>query len=117
MTQAYESRLNILLSQLLEQQGIVSRSEFIGQGRKDVLVYHQGLAIVLEGSYDKKDAEKDTNKRIEQLSADVGIAVYYPPKFPQELSDGQIKNKLQSSLLSVRVIAPEDVLPSEPINE
>lgn len=109
MTQAYESRLNILLSQLLEQQGIVSRSEFIGKGREDVVVYHQGLAIVLEGSYDKKDAEKDTNKRIEQLTADVGIAVYYPQTFPQELSDTQIKRKLQTGLLSVRVIVPEDI--------
>lgn len=59
MTQAYESRLNIILSQLLEQQGIVSRSEFIGRGRKDIIVYHQGLAIVLEGSYDKLDALND----------------------------------------------------------
>lgn len=109
MTQAYESRLNIILSQLLEQQGIVSRSEFIGKGRKDVVVYHQGLAIVLEGSYDKQDAEKDTNKRIEQLTTDVGIAVNYPQTFPQELSDQQIKSKLQTSPLLIRVIAPEDI--------
>jgi len=109
MTQAYESRLNILLSQLLEQQGIVSRSEFIGKGRKDVVVYHQGLAIVLEGSYDKLDAEKDAKKRVEQLSADVGIAVFYPSSFPQEMSDSQIKNKLQDTPLIVRVIAPEDI--------
>jgi hypothetical protein len=109
MTQAFESRLNIILSQLLEQQGIVSRSEFIGQGRRDVVVYHQGLAIVLEGSYDKTDAEKDTNKRIEQLTADVGIAIYYPHIFPQELSDKQIKSKLQATSFSVRVIIPEDI--------
>ncbi len=109
MTQAYESRLNIILSQLLEQQGIVSRSEYIGKGRKDVIVYHQGLAIVLEGSYDRNDAEKDTNKRIEQLTADVGIAVFYPQEFPQELSDGEIRTKLQNGTLSVRVIVPEDI--------
>jgi len=109
MTQAYESRLNIILSQLLEKQGIVSRSEFIGKGRKDVIVYHQGIAIVLEGSYSKQDAEKDTNKRIEQLSADVGIAVFYPQEFPQELSDTQLKNKLQKGNFSVRVIIPEDI--------
>jgi hypothetical protein len=109
MTQAYESRLNIILSQLLEKQGIVSRSEFIGKGRKDVIVYHQGIAIVLEGSYSKQDAEKDTNKRIEQLSADVGIAVFYPQEYPQTMSDAQILNKLQNGTLSVRVIAPEDI--------
>lgn len=109
MTQAFESRLNILLSQLLQQQGIVSRAEFIGEGRKDVVVFHQGLAIVLEGSYDKQDAEKDTNKRIEQLSADVGIALFYPNIFPQELSDSQIKNRLRSRQLWARVIVPEDI--------
>jgi len=56
MKQAFESRLNIPLAQLLQQQGIVSRAEFLGQGRKDVIVYHQGLAIVLEASYDKQEA-------------------------------------------------------------
>jgi hypothetical protein len=109
MTQAWESRLNILLAQLLQQQGIVSRAEMIGLGRKDVVVYHQGLAIVLEGSYDKLDAEKDTNNRIEQLSADVGIAVFYPSVFPQELDDKEIKHKLRNTPLSIRVIAPEDI--------
>ncbi len=73
------------------------------------MVYHHGLAIVLEGSYDRQDAEKDTNKRIEQLTADVGIAVHYPKEFPQELSDNRIKNKLKTEPLSVRVIAPEDI--------
>src|SRR4030042_3756877 len=102
MTQAFESRLNILLSQLLQQQGIVSRAEFIGKGRKDVVVYHQGLAIVLEGSYDRQDAEKDTNKRIEQLTADVGIAVNNPKTFPQELSDNDIKAKLKTATFFVR---------------
>ena len=51
MALAFESKLNILLSELLNQIGVTSHSEYIGQGRKDVLVYHQGLAIVLEGSY------------------------------------------------------------------
>lgn len=109
MTQAFESRLNIILSQLLQQQGIVSRAEFIGKGRKDVLIYHQGLSIVLEGSYDKLDAEKDAAKRIEQLSADVSIAVYYPNIFPQELSDKEITGELETVIFSVKVIVPEDV--------
>lgn len=109
MTQAYESRLNIQLSQLLQQQGIISRAEFIGQGRKDVIVYHQGLAIVLEGSYDRQDAENDAKKRIEQLSADVAIAIHYPSTFPQELTENEIRDKLEKSLFTVRVIAPEDI--------
>jgi hypothetical protein len=67
--------------------GVISHSEHLSQGRKDVLIYHQGLAIVLEGSYNKKDAEDDAKKRIEQLAADVAIAIHYPPAdFPQELT-------------------------------
>jgi len=109
MTQAWESRLNIILSQLLQQQGIVSRAEIIGKGRKDVIVYHQGLAIVLEGSYDRLDAEKDASKRIEQLSADVSIAIFYPSIFPQELNDNEIKSTLQKIIFSIKVIVPEDI--------
>lgn len=105
----FESKLNILLSELLNQMGVVSHSEHIGQGRKDVIVYHQGLAIVLEGSYDKQDAENDAKKRIEQLAADVAIAVHYPKTFLQELTEGEIKSKLQEVALPVRVIIPEDI--------
>jgi hypothetical protein len=109
MKLAFESKLNILLSELLNQMGVTSHSEYLGQGRRDVLVYHQGLAIVLEGSYDKQDAEKDAKKRIEQLSADVALAVHYPAVFPQDLTEGQIKEKLQQIALPVRVIVPEDI--------
>jgi len=109
MALAFESKLNILLSELLNQMGVTSHSEYIGQGRKDLLVYHQGLAIVLEGSYDKQDAEKDAEKRIEQLSADVALAVHYPSVFSQELTEGEIKQKLQQITLPVRVIVPEDI--------
>lgn len=109
MTLAFESKLNILLSELLNQMGVTSHSEYIGQGRKDLIVYHQGLAIVLEGSYDKQDAEKDAKKRIEQLAADVAIAVHYPAVFSQELTEGEIKQKLQEISLPVRIVLPEDI--------
>jgi len=109
MVLAFESKLNILLSELLNQMGVTSHSEYIGQGRKDVITYHQGLAIVLEGSYEKQDAEKDAKKRIEQLAADVALAIHYPSVFPQDLTEGEIKQKLQQIALPVRVIVPEDI--------
>jgi hypothetical protein len=110
MKPAFESKLNILLSKLLNQMGVISHSEYLSQGRKDVLIYHQGLAIVLEGSYDKKDAEDDAKKRIEQLAADVAIAVHYPSdEFPQDLTENEIEKKLQTIILPVRVIVPEDI--------
>jgi len=109
MKQAFESRLNVLLSELLNQMGVVSHSEYIGRGRKDVIIYHQGMAIVLEGSYDKQDAENDAKRRIEQLSCDVAVAVHYPKTFSQELTEGEIRERLKETKLPVRVIVPEDV--------
>jgi len=109
MTLTFESNLNILLSELLNQMGVTSHGEYIGQGRKDVLTYYQGLTIVLEGSYDKQDAEKDAKKRIEQLAADVALAIHYPSVFPQDLTESEIKQKLQQITLPVRVIVPEDI--------
>ena len=110
MKPAFESKLNILLSRLLNQMGVISHSEHLSQGRKDVLIYHQGLAIVLEGSYDRQDAENDARKRIEQLAADAAIAIHYPSaEFPQDLTEGEIEKKLQTATLPVRVVVPEDV--------
>ncbi len=109
MKTAFESKLNILLSELLNQIGVVSHSEYLNKGRQDVIIYHQGLAIVLEGSYSKQDAEDDAKKRIEQLAADVAIAIHYPKTFTQDLTEGEIKKALQSSIFPVRVIVPEDI--------
>jgi type I restriction-modification system DNA methylase subunit len=109
MKPVFESKLNVLLSELLNQIGVVSHSEYLDKGRKDVIIYHQGLAIVLEGSYQKQDAENDAKKRIEQLAADVALAVQYPVTFTQELTEGEIKERLQKTILPVRVIVPEDI--------
>ena len=110
MTLAFESRLNILLSELLQSLGVVSRAELLNnKGRRDVVVYHQGLAIVLEGSYSRGDAENDAKKRIEQLSADVALAIHYPSVFPQELAEHKLREKLKKATFAVRVIVPEDI--------
>jgi len=109
MKPVFESKLNVLLSELLNQIGVVSHSEYLDKGRKGVIIYHQGLAIVLEGSYQKQDAENDAKKRIEQLVADVALAVHYPLTFTQELTEGEIKERLQKTILPVRVIVPEDI--------
>ena len=109
MTQAYESRLNIALSDLLNRAGVGSHPEHIGEGRKDVLIYHQGVTIVLEGSYDRADAEKDARRRIEQLSADIAIAIHYPSTFPQNLAESAIRERLLVTKLPVRIILPDDI--------
>jgi len=109
MNLAFENRLNVLLSELLQSLGVISRAELLNKGRRDVVIYHQGLAIVLEGSYSKADAENDGRKRIEQLSADVALAIHYPPVFPQEVAEHQLKQRLKKATFGVRVIVPEDI--------
>lgn len=107
---AFESRINVLLSELLTEHGVISRSELISMGRRDVVVYHQGLVCVLEGSYSRSDAERDAKRRIEQLSADIALAVHYNPEiFPQHLTEPQIKDRILRARLPVRVVVPEDI--------
>lgn len=106
----FEDKLNVILSELLNQSGVVSRSEYLfSKGRKDIIVYHQGLEIVLEGSYSKEDAEEDAKRRIEQLACDIAIAICYPKKFYQSLSDIQIKKDLKNSNFLVKIIISKDI--------
>jgi len=105
----FENRLNVLLSELLNQIGVLSYSEQLGKGRKDIIAYHQGLRIVIEGSYNKLDAERDAKKRIEQLPVDMAIAVYYPEKLPQTLLETEIKEKLKIMSFYSKVIVPYDI--------
>lgn len=106
---AFENKLNFALSELLNQMGVVSRSEYLNKGRRDVVIYHQGLAIILEGSYSREDAEKDAKRRIEQLNTDIAVAIHYPTAFPQSLTEPEIKEKLAESKLPIKVIVPEDI--------
>jgi len=51
MSSVHENRLNVLLSETLNEIVIISRSEQIRrEGREDVVIYYQGLRLVLEGS-------------------------------------------------------------------
>jgi hypothetical protein len=101
--------LNILLSELLNERGVISSSEQIGQGRKDIIAYCNGLRIFLEGSYHRNDAEKDTLKRVNQLEADLAIAIHYLETYPQNITEIELKNKLKESTFEVKIFVPEDI--------
>jgi len=109
MKLVYENRLNVLLSELLNQMGVISHSEQLNRGRKDIVVYNQGLRLVIEGSYDKTDAERDAEKRMEQLPVDAAIAIHYPHEFPQQLTEPKIKEKLKTARFGLKVIVAEDI--------
>ena len=116
MKNVFENRLNVLLSELLNEMGLFSSSEQIGiGGRGDIIAYYQGLRIVLEGSYSKSDAEKDATKRIDQFPIDLAIAIHYSEKYMQSLSEIEIKKNLKKANFYVKVIVPIDI--SSPILE
>lgn len=114
MKQAFENRLNVLLSEILQGRGTISKAEQFNHGRTDIIVYHQGIPLLLEGSYSKTDSEKDARKRIIQLDAPLAIAVNYPKIFPQNLSEIEIKKKLEKTKFNIKIIVQDNLPTSVP---
>ena len=67
------------------------------------------MKLVIEGSYNKTDAERDAEKRMEQLSVDAAIAIHYPHEFPQQLTEPEIEEKLKTARFGLKVIVAEDI--------
>jgi hypothetical protein len=110
-----EEVFNVLLAQLLAEQGIVSAPEqSIKQALKsrsvpDVMVIFRGLRTAIEGKVDDNPKAKDEvmqniQHRIEQGIAHIGIAVLYPAylrKMEFNLVKGELnKIKLQIAIYS-----------------
>jgi len=108
---AFETRLNVLLGSLLSRElGLRTTSEHISRrDRPDVIVYINGLKVVVEGSYSKADAERDVKERVEEGFGDIGLALHYREDFPSNLTDSELEERLRDSTLGVRLIVPEDV--------
>ncbi|MEM2922398.1 MAG: hypothetical protein QXF26_08805, partial [Candidatus Bathyarchaeia archaeon] len=99
-SRAYESRVNIALAQLLERIGFRERAERITkEGRADIILLYGGLRIGLEGSYNALDAQRDAERKLEVGLCDLAIALWYDGSlFPQDLSESEIKRRLESSV-------------------
>ncbi|MDA8054886.1 MAG: hypothetical protein M0Z77_04455 [Thermoplasmatales archaeon] len=111
MDKAFETKLNILLSELLnEKLGMQSIAETRrGGGRQpDVLIFIGGVKIVLEGSYTQRDAESDVNKKIEEDYGDIGIALYYKEQIP-DTNEIEVRARLAKSKFGVKIVAKEDI--------
>jgi len=65
---AFEKKLNVLIGRLLSKElGLMAVSESISSyKRPDVMVFVNGVKMVVEGSYSKKDAEFDVRKRLDE---------------------------------------------------
>jgi hypothetical protein len=108
---AFENRLNVLLGRLLSGElGIRATSEYISRrDRPDIVIYVNGIKIVVEGSYSKTDAESDVKQKIEKGLGYLGVALYYREVFPQNLTDSELEERLKVSTFEVKFIIPEDI--------
>jgi type I restriction-modification system DNA methylase subunit len=108
---AFETRLNVLLGRLLSSKlGLRAISECIShRNRPDVIIYVNGVKVILEGAYSKADAERDVRRRIEEGFGDMGIALFYKEKLPSNLTDSELEDRLGKSTFEVRLIVPEDI--------
>jgi len=108
-----EEVLNVLLAQLLDEQGIVSAPEqslkLASKTRRvpDVLVLFRGLRTAIEGKVDDhptsvEDVLKDAKGRVEQGIAHIGIAVLYPPALRQ-IQFPSVKNELGKVKLRIAI--------------
>jgi len=109
-TKAFETKLNIYLSRIFnEELGIQSISETRrGRGRPDILIYVGGVKIVIEGSYTKSDAEKDIKAKVEKGFADIGIALHYKTKI-SDTFESDVLEKLREAKFDVRLFTPKDI--------
>ena len=108
-----EEVLNVLLAQLLDEQGIISAPEqslkLATQARRvpDVLVLFRGLRTAIEGKVDDHptaadDVIKDAQGRVEQGIAHIGIAVLYPAALRQ-IPFPSLKNELSKAKLCMAI--------------
>jgi hypothetical protein len=108
---AFETKLNVLLGRLLSSElGLRAISEHISRrDRPDVMIYVNGVRLVIEGSYSRVDAEEDVKRRIEEGLGDIGLALHYVEDFPANLNDSELEERLRNAALEVKLIVPKDI--------
>lgn len=108
-----EEVLNVLLAQLLDEQGIVSAPERsvkrATQTRRvpDVLVLFRGLRTAIEGKVDDhptaaEDVLRDARGRVEQGIAHIGVAILYPAALRQ-IPFPSLKGELSKTRLPIAI--------------
>lgn len=107
---AFETKLNVLMGHLLSKQLFAISERIEKRGRPDIVIFNQGLKIVLEGSYNKSDAEGDASRRLEVERADIAIALNYIRDYPLNVRDGELEELLRNSEFDVKVVVPLELI-------
>jgi hypothetical protein len=108
---AFETRLNVLLARLLSAElGMRAVSEYYtARDRPDVVIYVNGVKVVLEGSYSKDDAMNDVTGRLENGLGDLGVALFYKEHYPANATESELEQRLRNSAFEVRLVVPVEV--------
>ncbi len=117
MAEVREEVVNVALSVLLEQRGLLTVPESIrkavtGKGHKlpDITVADLfGIRLVVEGRFSSPQAKvslfADAKKRVEEGISPVCLAVLYPKDVRTTTGFNQLKDKLEKSSMLMRVIS------------
>ncbi|MGC9209632.1 MAG: hypothetical protein ACP5GH_07350, partial [Nitrososphaeria archaeon] len=113
----WESEINMRLADILRKnQNLTCYGERQEpHKRRDVVCYVNGLIIVLEASYSKKDAEDDAKRRVEEGIADLIIAVHYPSLL-RRLQAEEIERALAGGKFEIKLFVPKHVDPNSLLN-
>jgi hypothetical protein len=109
----HEEEVNIRIADLLnsfsKEFGLDCRPERpSGRRRPDIRCYYRGFNIVIESSYDKRDAERDARRRIEEDGFDIAIALWLKERdrYRADLSTSELEKVIRSSRFDAALFIP-----------
>ena len=109
MPEVPEYVVNVKLAEVLSELGIDARAERIkGRRRPDIRCFYKGLIIGVEASYDRGDAERDAEARVEQGLVDIAIALHIKEKF-RDVPEAELKEAIKKSRFAAKVFVPREI--------
>jgi hypothetical protein len=105
-----EEVVNVKLAEVLSRDfGIDARAERRkSKKRPDIRCYYKGLIIGIEASYERGDAERDAEERLEQGLADITLALWIKEKF-KDLPEQELSEAIRRSKFWAKILVPRDV--------
>jgi hypothetical protein len=110
MPEVHEEVINVNLAQILSRElNIPARAERIRDRRRlDIRCYYRGLKIGIETSYEKRDAERDAEERINQGLAHIALALWIKQRF-KDMPETELTKAIGKSKFDVKVFVPLDL--------
>lgn len=107
MPEVSEYVVNVKLAEILSEEfSIDCRAErVVSRRRPDVRCYYRGFRIGVEASYDRVDAEKDAEQRIEKDLADIAIALWIKTRY-NDTPEQELHESIKRSRFDVKIFIP-----------